>query len=489
MPRQQELASRCLNLYLMPGIFRRPKRPLLCVLAALGLSLSPGEVAGQRYSWGAQNPWIIESDNPIEIQEVEKVQIGFHGTYLFVHKPEEKALPYGPSSMWTPQSQDLQAVSGTAFIGARPWKGAELYYNAGFLYTSQASHQGGSSNPLPGDLAWPVEGGHRLHSPRLFFRQTFALPYPGNRSHENRPGHFNQLAGYDPINYIRIQAGKFPLGEVFDQNAYSRYPYASFLFWSFQQNGAWDRPQNPLGHSYALTAELERNGLNLRMGAATLPLKPGSMTMNWDLGGSLAGMLEIGHRYRFFSLPGRLSLMGFVNTGRMASLDHAIDYAVDAGRDPRLDPLRRLGQYKFGWLFHWEQALSPSAGLFLKAGWNNGRTETAYFVEVDQTLTLGTQVLGEGWRRPQDALGIGLAVNRISDSHRQFLAWGGETLRLGDQGLNYGDEFLGECFYRWRPISSRKIWIMANYRLALNPGYNRDRSMASWLSLKLDVEI
>ncbi len=488
MPIPREKASK--SPFRLAGFIRFSHSPWIggaMALMSSGLALS--DVQAQRYSWGARNPWIIESENPIEIQEMEKFQIGFQGTYLIVHKPEEKAHPYGPSSLWSPEAQDLQAVSGTAFVGLRPWKGAEVYYNAGILYASPGPMMGGISNPLPGDGAWPADGGHRLHSPRLFFRQSFALPSPGNRSHENRPGHFNQLAGYDPINYIRIQAGKFPLGEVFDRNPYSLFPHASFLFWSLQQNGAWDRPQNPLGHSYALVAELERNGLNIKIGAAALPERPQSMKMNPNLGESLSGMVELSHRYRFFSLPGRVGLMSFLNTGRSASFAHALDYAVDAGRDPELDPLRRLGQYKFGFLFHWDQAISPYAGLFLKCGWNNGRTETAYFVEVDQSLSLGAQIRGESWRRPLDALGIGLAANRLSDKHRQFLAWGGEGIRLGDGSLNYGDEYLGEVFYRFRPLSSKTLWLMADYRLAIHPGYQRDRQTVSWISLKVEVEI
>src|SRR5690606_29502825 len=276
----------------------------IAFMGTLALILAGSENAwGQRYSWGARNPWVIESETPLEIQEVESFQVGFLGNYLLSH----------PLRSSKAQAQTLQAVSGTAFVATRLWKGASLHYQAAFLYSESPGMARGLSNPLPGLTYWPLNGSHRIHSPRFYFRQTFAFSARGNRSHENVPAGFNQLGGYEPINYLRIHFGKLDMGDLFDRHLFAPFTPGPFLFGSLQHNGAWDRPQNRLGYTYGLVAELEHQGLNIKAGMATLPEQPRGESMNWNLGGSLAGMVEASHRYHFFAQPGKFALMTYLN--------------------------------------------------------------------------------------------------------------------------------------------------------------------------------
>jgi high affinity Mn2+ porin len=66
-----------------------------------------------------------------------------------------------------------------------------------------------------------------------------------------------------------------------------------------------------------------------------------------------------------------------------------------------------------------------------------------------------------------------MAINGLSEPHREYLADGGVGFLLGDGRLNYGPE---------------EILVSPDLQYVRNPGYNRDRGPVSIYGLRLHLE-
>jgi high affinity Mn2+ porin len=147
---------------------------------------------------------------------------------------------------------------------------------------------------------------------------------------------------------------------------------------------------------------------------------------------------------------------------------------------------RQPGRIKYGWGLSADQVLTRDLGAFVRAGWNDGHTETWVFTEVDRSLAVGFSLAGTGWSRAQDRLGVALAANGLSSEHRAYLASGGLGFMLGDGRLDYDQERLFETYYAvplgrffTATLDAQRIW---------NPGYNRDRGPVDVYALRLHAQ-
>jgi carbohydrate-selective porin OprB len=148
--------------------------------------------------------------------------------------------------------------------------------------------------------------------------------------------------------------------------------------------------------------------------------------------------------------------------------------------------VRRL-QSKSGFGLGTQIEMSDNVGLYARAGWSDGRTETFMFTEIDRSLSAGTLVKGAGWGRPDDSVGVAAYVNGLSRAHRNYLGDGGSGFFLGDGRLNYTTERIFETFYSLGV--ARGAWFSLGYQYVANPGYNRDRGPANFVGLRLHAEI
>ena len=150
--------------------------------------------------------------------------------------------------------------------------------------------------------------------------------------------------------------------------------------------------------------------------------------------------------------------------------------------------MRKRGAAKYGFGLNFEQGLSDgrATGIFGRFGWNDGATETVSSAEADRLMSLGGQISGAHWKRGNDILGIALAQSDLSSAHKRYLAAGGLGLTLGDGGLTYGSERVAEVYYSYQLTANASL--SPDYQLVHNPGFNRDRSPASLVSLRLHLK-
>jgi carbohydrate-selective porin OprB len=141
---------------------------------------------------------------------------------------------------------------------------------------------------------------------------------------------------------------------------------------------------------------------------------------------------------------------------------------------------------KYGFGVNLEQNLTRNITAYGRFGWDNGKTESFAYTEVDQTFQGGLGANGAVWHRPHDRAGVALVTNGIAKDHQLYLANGGLGFLLGDGRLNYGRENIVETYYTvhvWRGI-----YVAPDLQRIENPGYNRDRGPVLVPSFRLHLE-
>ncbi|HET6169022.1 MAG TPA: carbohydrate porin, partial [Terracidiphilus sp.] len=141
---------------------------------------------------------------------------------------------------------------------------------------------------------------------------------------------------------------------------------------------------------------------------------------------------------------------------------------------------------KYGFGYNIEQEATPNLRLFGRFGWNDGKTESFAYTEVEQTIEAGGDYAGTHWHRPLDKIGVAVVSNAIKRDHQNYLKYGGLGFLLGDGNLNYGREDIIETYYNWH--AWRGLFYAADVQHIADPGYNRDRGPAWVGSVRTHVD-
>ena len=140
----------------------------------------------------------------------------------------------------------------------------------------------------------------------------------------------------------------------------------------------------------------------------------GQLDTHWNR--AFDQVVEFEQRYKLFEKPGAVRPLAYINYSDMGDYRNAIDASPV---DPNVTTTRSYDHPKYGYGLNLEQSITDDLGVFGRAGWNNGQSESWAFTEVDRTLTLGLSLKGIHWHRPDDVIGVGgldeRAVTRSSE--------------------------------------------------------------------------
>lgn len=390
----------------------------------------------------------------------------YHGNHHF---------PYsGPSSLDS-NSERPVSLTSTLFIGRRLWKNAAIFFNPELVAGSGFSGSKGFAGFPNGEI---YRVGDPVPTPfiaRAYFQQTFAL---NGSKLIAQPDDINQLQGLVPDSRITINVGKFCLADFFDDNKYNHDARSQFLNWSLMANGAWDFAADTRGYTSGIEMELVKPQYSIKFAITQMSKLANALAMDWNLLKSNAIALEFSAPYKILDLPGVIKLTGFRNTSRAPSYKVATEALLrgDSSYVPVIAGTalgKSYGGVKYGYGINIEQPLTKTIGAFLRYGWNDGKTATWEFTDIDNNIQLGLDFNGGIWKRPSDEVGIAVASNGISKDHQAYLEAGGYSFIIGDGHLNYGREQVFEAYYRAK--LNAFINLSADYQLILNPGYNKDR--------------
>lgn len=379
--------------------------------------------------------------------------------------------PYAGQNSLDSVREKAFSVTSTFYLGRRLWKGGELYFNpeiAGGKGISSALGIAGFTN---GECFRIGDAAPAVYIARVFLRQTIALKGDSEWAEADA----NQLAGWTPKNNFTFTAGKFSIADVYDCNSYSHDPRTQFMNWSLMSNGAWDYPANTRGYTWGFIGDLKHGPMSVRLSATMIPKYANGSIFDHNLGKANGLSLEIERRWGKEDHAGSIRVLAFDNASRAGNYRDAITkYNLGDTTALNVNTLTVYGGKKYGFGINAEQQLNAHVGLFMRAGWNDGKTATWVFTEIDQNVQAGIQVDGSYWKRKNDIFGAAFSVNGISQDHIDFLNTGGYGFIIGDGKLpHYAPESIVETYYSAQ--LTKNLWLSLDYQFVNNPAYNPDR--------------
>jgi hypothetical protein len=292
-----------------------------------------------------------------------------------------------------------------------------------------------------------------------------------------------------PRRRLEIRFGKFSMVDFFDQNSVGSDTHFQFSNWTVDNNGAYDYAADTRGYTVGATAEFQDRNWAFRFAEALMPKVANGIDLVWRPWQVHSESFEYELRHGFLpGKPGVVRLLAYTNYANMGIYREAVT-AFEKHLVPAPDitdhPWHITRKYGFG--INLEQNLAHHLTAFGRFGWDNGKTESFAYTEVDQTFEGGLGAGGALWHRRFDRAGVALVTNAITKDHQSYLAHGGYGFLIGDGRLNYGRENIVETYYTahvWRGI-----YVAPGLQHIVNPGYNRDRGPVLIPSFRLHLEI
>lgn len=416
-----------------------------------------------------------------EAAQTEDWNAKFQATYVWQDKRPFSAAYSGANSLSADKEQSY-SFTASAALGFRPWAGGELYFNPEAAQGVPLSNLTGLGGFTNGEIARSSGPTLTAYRARLFLRQTWGM----GGEQEAVESAANQLAGNVDKRRWVLTAGNLSVLDVFDGNANSHDPRTQFLNWSLMTHGAYDYAADARGYSWGVALEWYHDDWVVRAGRFIQPKEPNQQALDPRIFQHYGDQIEVEHAHTIGGQPGKLRVLSYRNRAKMSRFQDALDLAARTGGTPDINDVRTGEQFKQGFGLNLEQAVSGDVGLFARASWADGKTETYAFTEIDRSLSGGVLVKGASWGRGQDSFGVALARNGLSKVRRDYLAAGGMGFFIGDGRLNYRPEAVFEAFYNLN--LTKAAWITVDWQHIRNPAYNADRGPANVVSVRLHTE-
>lgn len=190
--------------------------------------------------------------------------------------------------------------------------------------------------------------------------------------------------------------------------------------WAIDQNGAYDFAAGTRGYTWGAVVEYQDRKWRFRFAEALMPSVANGINLLWNLRRARAENYEFElHRGILSHKDGMIRLLAFTNAN-MGIYQVAIDQYLDgevSKPDITNHPLETTLKYGFG--VNLEQTLTNNVTAYGRFGWNNGKTESYAYTEIDQTFSAGVAVNGCQWGRTQDHFGVAFVSNAISGDHQR----------------------------------------------------------------------
>ncbi len=289
----------------------------------------------------------------------------------------------------------------------------------------------------------------------------------------------NYLSLFDelPRRRLEIRVGKFSMPDFFDLNSVGSDTKFQFINWATDNNGAWDYAADTRGYTVGAVADFEDRNWGFRAAEGLMPKVANGIDLVWRPWQARGENFEYELRRGFIPRKtGVVRLLSYVNHANMGIYRDAIIQFETGQLSESVPEITNHPWHitrKYGFGVNLEQNLTPTLTAFARWGWDNGKTESFAYTEIDSTMVEGIGANGAKWHRKQDRAGIAFLTDGIKKDHQDYLADGGLGFLLGDGKLNYGRENILETYYTlhvWRGL-----YVAPGAQYIVDPGYNRDR--------------
>lgn len=401
-------------------------------------------------------------------------------TYLRQYKPAMRSLYSGQNSLNAGREWGYTFTS-TLFLGGKLGN-TELYFNPEIVQGVPFSGLHGLGGFANGEAQRGSGPEPRGYTARLFARHTWNI----GGEFEDQASEQNQIKTRYAVERIVLTAGNVSVLDVFDAMDYSRDARTQFMNWASLTYGAYDFAADARGYTWGAALEYISPGWQARVGRFLVPVESNGLRLDWSFMQRYGDAAELEVPYKLAGRPAIARALAFRNRVTAGGYSDATALAAATEGTPDVANVRRA-QTKRGVGLSTQVEVSDNVGAYVRAGWNDGETESFMFSEIDRSLAVGALIKGSSWSRADDKFGVAAYVNGLSRSHREYLAAGGSGFFLGDGQLNYGTERILEAFYS---IGFGKLFAFSlGYQRMTNPGYNRDRGPANFFGFRVHAEI
>ena len=394
--------------------------------------------------------------------------------------------PYaGPLSLRAQGDEERSHTFG-AYFGVPLAQNLQFYFDMEMFKGEAVSNGTGLGGGANGDVvhAGTANLGKRAYVARRYLRYMIPLD---DETHDVERAQ-DQLPGKESNRHFEFKLGKMAVSDDFDKNRYADSARTQFFNVALANNVAWDFAADTRGYTNGFLAAYVAPTWALRYGVFLMPAYANGQTLEWPIARARGEQTELTLQ------PGgtdgwALRLLAFRNIARMGIYRDVIEIAEATGSVPDIRADDRDGRRKYGFGANTDIPLGDNGetGLFARAGWNDGKTESFAFTEVDRTLSAGAQLSGAHWGRKDDHIALGLTSNALSPDHRDYLALGGSGFLLGDGRLNYAQERAFELQYRAHVVEH--VEVTPDFEFIRAPGYNKDRGPARFIGARLHLEL
>lgn len=405
--------------------------------------------------------------------------------YTFVDQNQSRVhSPYsGPLSLKADGSTARSHTFGAYFGVALPWH-LQYYWDVEMFKGEGVSNATGLGGLTNGDIirSGVASLGKRPYVARNYLRWVFPLGHDTTTIARGQ----DQLPGQEAVKHIEVKVGLMAVNDDFDKNRYANATRTQFMNLSLWNNTAWDFASDTRGYTDGVMIGWMMQGWALRYGIYRMPVEANGQALEKSLGEASGQQIELTVQPKPDGWA--LRFLGFDNKGNMGIYEQAIQLAELTGQMPDIHADDAPGRHKYGFGINGELPVADDGdtGFFMRAGWNDGHTESFIFAEVDRLLSGGFQLSGAHWGRSDDRLGVGVAIEGLSREHAQYLEAGGDGFLLGDGALRYGPEQIVEVYYNIAVIDH--LSISPDLQFIRDPGYNRDRGPARFAGLRAHVQ-
>jgi high affinity Mn2+ porin len=448
--------------------------------ACVGIALFTANVFAQS-SFPTTQPTSLPAIGEASAAPAAPEQFSVHGQSTIISQEHDAFhAPYsGPHSL--PRHEGWKtSETGTLFLGSRLWQGAEGYFDPEISGGEGFGGVTGIAGFPNGEIPRVGSAAPTAYVARLYLRQDFGF---GGDKEKADPAN-NMLGGERDVDRLSVYVGRFAISDFFDNNTYSHDPRGQFENWALMSNGAWDYPADTRGYTYGVVAEFNQPTWTLRYGAVTEPKTANGGTIDWNVPRALGQVVEFEQRWKIDDHPGAVRPLAYLNMAHMGNYHQAVANPGLLGPDITLS---RTYSVKYGFGLSGEQEIADGIGVFGRLGWNDGRTETWAFTEIDRSASIGLSFNGKRWHRPDDVFGVAGVINGLSKEHRAYLGDGGLGFIIGDGQLpHYAPEQILEAYYLWKVADH--VFVTPDAQLINHPAYNADRGPVFVWGLRVHVE-
>jgi hypothetical protein len=364
---------------------------------------------------------------------------------------------------------------------------AQFYFDTEKFMGAGVSNATGLAGLTNGDVV--REGANSL--PKTFYlaRTYLRFMLPLGPELTSLSAAQDQIAGTEAQSRIELKVGRLAVNDDFDKNRYAGSTRTEFMNWSLWANTAWDYAADTRGYTNGVMIGYLGPVWSLRYGAYLMPVHANGQDLEASLRRARGDNLELTLGPSKTGTVVRL--LAYRNIARMGIYRDALAIAFATGKPPDIAADDTDGRKKYGFGVNAEQPLADdgATGLFARLGWNDGKTESFAFTEVDQLASAGGELSGVHWHRADDIAGLALVREGLAGAHREYLAEGGSGFLLGDGRLTYGHEQILEAYYRLQlPWQWAHVQLSPDYQYVRNPGYNAARGPVSFWSIRFHIE-